>query len=79
MKIGDKVKLLKDIWEDGDDHHPSGYIAKEGEILIVRNVVEPESTSHFPIYISHEYITNKSFGVMPDEIEQIEESKDSTI
>lgn len=32
-----KVRLIKDIWDDGADHHPSGYIARKGEVL---NVLE---------------------------------------
>jgi hypothetical protein len=35
-KPGQQVKPLKDIWDDGQDHHPAGYLAHKGETLIVR-------------------------------------------
>lgn len=79
LKIGDKVKLLKDIIDHGDDCHPPGYFGQKGEILIIRKISENISLDFWPIYISHEEITDNSFGVMPDEIEKIEEiTNDST-
>jgi hypothetical protein len=65
FKIGDRVRLMASIWDDGQDHHPPGYLAHEGEILIVRSV----TPGQWPIYISHEQVTDNSFGVNPGEIE----------
>lgn len=36
--VGDKVRLLKSIYDDGEDHHPTGCIAYRGEVLIVKEV-----------------------------------------
>lgn len=63
--VGQKVKLLKDIFDDGADHHPPSYLARKGEVLIVRSI-RPRT---FPVYISHEHITDNSFGVALGEIE----------
>jgi len=39
MNVGDTVRLTKDIWDDGcDNHHPPGYLARKGEILVVRSI-----------------------------------------
>lgn len=62
--LGDKVRLLSDIWDDGEDHHPPGYLAMKGEVLVVRTV-KPNF-----LYISHEHITDRSFQVNMDEIER---------
>ena len=38
INIGDKVRLLKSIYDDGEDHHPPGWIAYIDEILVVKSV-----------------------------------------
>jgi len=54
-----KVKLLESIYDDGEDHHPPGILAKHGEILLVIEKydnelivkhVDSESKSGFRIY-----------------------------
>lgn len=60
---GDKVRLTADIWDDGEDHHPPGYIAKKGQTVIVRGV------NISSLSVSHEHITNNSFRVLMDEVE----------
>lgn len=64
---GDRVRLLADIWDDGQDHHPPGYFARKGEILVVRKC---DPGHEFPYCISHEQITDQSFRVAANEIEQ---------
>jgi len=32
------VRLLSSIYDDGEDHHPPGYLAHHGEVLIVKEV-----------------------------------------
>ena len=64
--IGQRVSLLADIWDDGEDHHPPGYLAQRGEILIVRNL---DPGHEFPVLVSHEQITDQSFRVALSEIE----------
>ena len=36
--VGDKVRMLVDIWDDGADHHPPGWLARKGEILLVKAI-----------------------------------------
>lgn len=64
-ELGQKVKLLKDVWDDGQDHHPPGYLARKGEILIVRAL---DRGHEFPVCVSHEEVTDRSFRVALDEI-----------
>lgn len=65
--VGQRVALLADIWDDGcENHHPSGYLAQRGEILIVRAV---DPGHEFPVCVSHEHITDNSFRVALSEIE----------
>jgi len=64
--IGDKVKLLNDIWDDGEDHHPPGYLAYKGDVLVVR------ATTEFGLNISHEHVTNNAFRVDLKEVEKAE-------
>ena len=66
--IGDKVRLLADIWDDGQDHHPAGYLAHKGEVLIVRAV---DPGHGFPICVSHKEITDRSFRVALEELEKV--------
>lgn len=66
-KIGDKVRLLEDVWDDGEDHHPPGYLARRGEVLIVRSI-DPVGRE-YPLAISHKEITDNSFRVALSEVE----------
>lgn len=64
IEIGSKVRLLKNIWDDGDDsHHPPGYLAMSGEVMVVRSV-NPHSLS-----VSHAHITDRTFAVYEGEWE----------
>ena len=36
--VGGRVRLLKSIYDDGEDHHPPGWLAQAGEVLIVKAV-----------------------------------------
>lgn len=72
LRIGDKVRLLADIWDDGQDHHPPGYLAHRGEILFVRAVDEGRE---FPIGISHEGRLDNYFRVALSEVEEVADAK----
>lgn len=63
MTVGCKVRIIKDIWDDGQDHHPAGYIARIGEIVTVHEV-RPNSC-----VCSHEGAGYGRFVAMLDEIE----------
>lgn len=65
--VNDRVRLTEDIWDDGcDNHHPPGYFAQRGEVLIVRSL---DPGHEHPVLISHEHITDNSFRVALSEIE----------
>lgn len=68
-EIGRKVRLLKDVWDDGADHHPPGYLAREGEVLVVRSF---DKGHEMPVCVSHEHVTTRSFRVALAEIEGVE-------
>lgn len=74
-KVDDRVKLLVDVWDDGADHHPPGYFARKGEVLIVRSV-EPKT---FPVYVSHEDVTDNVSGVRLDEIAPVAPARPSAV
>lgn len=61
--VGSKVRLTKAIWDDGEDHHPPGWLAQRGEVLVVRQVHGTD------LAVSHEDITDSSFMVFPGEYE----------
>ena len=71
-RVGQRIRLLADIWDDGADHHPPGYLAHRGEKLIVRKV---DPGSEFPICVSHKGRTDNSFRVALNEIEPDTERK----
>lgn len=71
-EIGSSVRLLIDVWDDGADHHPPGYIARENEIVIVRGVSKTGGSDHsagWPIQVSHAEVTDNYFRVARHEIE----------
>ena len=70
-KIGDRVLLLKDICEQGEDL-PTGIIARKEEVMIVRGVPD-NPNSYWDLYVSHDYITDRSFGVKSEEVELYQE------
>ena len=39
VSVGDSVRLTKGIWDDGEDHHPPGWLAQSGEVLIVKGIL----------------------------------------
>jgi hypothetical protein len=63
---GHKVKAKQSIYEVADDHSPGGYLCRKGDVLIVRTC--PNNCT-YPLYVSHEPITDRSFGVSPEELE----------
>lgn len=67
LQVGQKVRLLSDIFEPADEYAPGGYLARKGEVLIVRKL-NPQS-KFFPVQVSHEHITDRTFGVTYEEIE----------
>lgn len=67
-QIGDRVRLTKSIWDDGEDHHPPGWLAMAGEVLIVRH----QKSSKGRIAVSHEDVKDSSFWISCDEFELAE-------
>ena len=60
MKVGDKLILAKDIYDDGADCYPPGYIAFKDETVIVRSLDRG-------IAVSHEHITDRLFYIYEGE------------
>jgi hypothetical protein len=63
-RIGQKVVAACDIAEAGSEDAPGGILAFKGERLVVRKFGE----KFFPLYVSHEQITDRTFGARLDEI-----------
>ena len=36
----DQVRVVKGVWDDGEDHHPPGWLAQTGDILDVCRVYD---------------------------------------
>ena len=58
-----RVRLTADIWDNGEDHHPPGIIARKGDIVIVRRMRIIE--------VAHEGVENNAFVVTSSEFEPI--------
>ena len=65
-KVGQEVRLTKNVYDGGEDHHPPGYLAYAGETLVVRKV-----TNGTLISVSHEGIIDRSFKLYDGEFEAI--------
>jgi hypothetical protein len=33
-----RVRLLKDIYDDGQDHHPPGYVGRKGDVVVIHSI-----------------------------------------
>lgn len=64
--VGQKVRAKEWVYEHADDYAPGGYLCRSGDLLVVRSLREGCA---FPILVSHEHVTDRSFGVLPTEIE----------
>lgn len=63
ISIGDRVKLLKSIWDDGEDHHPPRFLAAMGQVVVVKAV-----DADLSLAVAHEDVTdNQSFAIYKDE------------
>lgn len=61
--VGGRVRLLKSIYDDGNDCYPPGWLAKAGEVLTVKDLY-----SDGRIAVAHEWATG-TFVVGPGEYE----------
>ena len=52
-EIGKKVRLTQSIYDDGEDHHAPGYIAKKGELVVVKEIF-----SNGKMAVHHEDVTD---------------------
>lgn len=65
--VGGRVRMLKSIYDDGEDHHPPQCLAHAGEVLVIRRV--HDTGARRSISVSHEQITGNSFTVYSGEYE----------
>lgn len=68
LAIGDKVIATRDIWQEADEYSPAGVLARKGDVLVVRKI----ESCVWDCYVSHEHITDNSFGVLTDEIRKVD-------
>jgi hypothetical protein len=68
FSVGQKVRAKRSIYAPADDYAPAGYLCSEGDTLIVRRL-STWAIDPYPVKVSHESETQRSFGVKPDEIE----------
>lgn len=71
MNIGDKIIVVRDIYQPPDECHPGGVLARAGETLIIRG-----TGKSFPFYVSHEGVERSSFGIQWDEFYQAPQNND---
>lgn len=64
FKIGDPVILTKSIYDDGEDHHPPGYIACIGEKVYIKEIYGTT------LEVAHEYDPG-SFIISEGEYKQV--------
>ncbi len=64
VNVGDRVMLTKSIYDHGEEHHPPGWLAMAGEIVVVRNLGAAEKGR---IAVSHEDVTDNAFWISRDE------------
>lgn len=67
FEIGDLVYACKDLGDEASEDGPGGTYAPKDTELIIRGF-SPYDTSQFPIHVSHEHITDTTFGVHAEEI-----------
>lgn len=62
--VGNRIRLTKSIFDDGEDHHPPGWIAHCDEIVVIKEVRGDA------LAVAHEGATG-AFMVYPGEYEAI--------
>ena len=66
-RIGQAVELACDIWDESPDQvYPPGYIARQGETVIIRAI--NQRSVIYPLSVSHPDVLDNAFGVGLDEI-----------
>lgn len=66
LKIGDRVKLIKNIWEPATGESPGGRLGKIGDEVMIKEIY-PHSI--FPYHVAHDWVTDGAcFGVSDTEI-----------
>lgn len=56
--VGEKVRLTADIYDYGEDHHPPGWLARKGEIVVIGAIYGKKLAVH------HKEVTNGSMFVV---------------
>jgi hypothetical protein len=66
--VGDKVRAKATVVQGPNEDMPAQHFCDKGDILVVRAV---RADLSYPISVSHEHITDRSFGVSAEEIEPL--------
>ena len=72
--VGDRVRVRETISAGPSAELPAQHYCDKGEVLIVRKVTGEKRPRKgvWPVYVSHEFITDRSFGVTLDQIESVD-------
>ena len=66
FSVGQHVTAVRNLGDSPSGDSPGGCYAREGEVLVVRHVGDQGEA--FPISVSHEGVTDRSFGVTASEV-----------
>jgi hypothetical protein len=56
-----KIRITKDVWDDGQDHHPPVLLARKGEVL---NVLETSARGYEVARNGHFYVDQSECEVI---------------
>jgi hypothetical protein len=66
-EVGRRVRLQVSVWDDGGDHHPPGFLAHPGDLLVVRRV---HDGGFFDLSVAHpDRPPGEAFAVSLAEVE----------
>tara|TARA_R110001583_G_scaffold9243_8_gene43950 strand:- start:318 stop:527 length:210 start_codon:yes stop_codon:yes gene_type:complete len=68
FEVDQKVTVKHEVGDAPSGDSPGGLYAKPGEVLVIRKITDRFT---YPIAVSHEHITDRSFGVTAEEIEAL--------
>ncbi len=67
LRVGDRVRATRALTAGPTEELPAQHFCNEGDSLVVRKV---GAGGHWPIYVSHPWIEDRSFGVALNEIRE---------
>jgi hypothetical protein len=68
-RIGDTIRITKDIYWDGEDCHPPGFIAYKGDTMYVKRL------RGFNVMASHSVMESQTILVQQEEYEIVNDGR----